>query len=421
MKRILYVVFFLLWSPLFASVEIRISDPNTLKELNLTEVMVGTQLSLVIHSDANDFWSGGFFIEGQDRAIGQLQARDKDPNSRDWTGSHLENAGEGASVLQWKDSNIWGFDMYADDFEREPNDWFVVDYNAISEGQCDIIFYNHDYSWTIADPNVSISFLNTPTRDLYADGFVNYVDFAVFSSYWLDSNCSDPNANCYKADFSRNGSVGLEDVIMFADFWLWGNLGWQPAEEPNTTEPNIVYDVTYAIVDTNSLAEITLEVGDSITLYVTKSSTDEDVYIFDMDVIVSDPNLGWINNTADDPNTTPVEGTAEILASPRISGFDYYGPANEPNSIQFFAANIGASMQDGDMASFVYTATEPNDVTLNLVNYGNGANLEPIIIHQVEPIVEMLQQIYTTSPQLQEKIPEPEWNEFIESVEESVN
>ena len=420
MKRIFFVLICTVWTPLFASIQIRISDPNTLEGMDLTEVMVGTQLSLVIHSDANDFWSGGFFIGGQDRAIGQLLARDKDPNSRDWTGSHLEAAGELASVIEWKDSNIWGFDMYADDFEREPNDWFVVDYNAIGEGECDIIFYNHDYSWTVADPNVSISFLNTPTRDLYADGFVNYADFAIFSSYWLDPNCSDPNAGCYKADFSRDGDVGLEDVIMFADFWLYGNPGWQPAEEPNTTEPNIVYDVTYAVVDTNSLSEITLEVGESITLYVTKSSTDENVYIFDMDVIVSDPNLGWIDNTPDDPNTTPVEGTAEILASPRSSSFDYYGPVyNEPNSIQLFAASIGSSIQDGDMASFVYTATEPNDVTLDLVNYANGADLESITIHQIEPVAEMLQNIYEESEELQQAIPEPKWNEFIESVEEN--
>ena len=424
MKRIFFVLICVLWSPVFASIQVRISDPNTLEVMDMTEVMVGTQLSLVVHSDSNDFWSGGLFIEGQDRAIGQLSGRDKDPNSRDWSGSHLESAGELASVIEWKDSYIRGFDMYADDFEREPNDWFVIDYNAIDEGLCDIILYDHEYSFTIPDPNVSISFLNTPTRDLYADGFVNYADFAIFSGYWLDDGCSDPNADCYKADFSRDGNVGLEDIVMFADFWLYGNPGWKPAKEPNPSkqnvaEPNIIYDVTYEIVDANSHSEITLEVGESITLYITKNSLDEDVYVFDMDVVVSDPNLGWIDNTPDDPETTIVEGTAQLLAYPRISPFDYYGPSQEPNSIQLFAASIGSPMQDGDMASFIYTATEPNDITLNLVNCGNGANLKTITIHQIESVVEMLQNAYEESEELQEAVSESKWNEFIEDVEQS--
>ena len=73
MKRIFFVLICVLWTPLFASTQVRISDPNTLEEMDLTEIMVGTDISLVVHSDANDYWSGGFFIGGQDRAIGQLQ------------------------------------------------------------------------------------------------------------------------------------------------------------------------------------------------------------------------------------------------------------------------------------------------------------------------------------------------------------
>ncbi len=421
MKWRFCVLICLLSGPLFASVQVRISDPNTLETIDLSEIMVGTGVSLVVHSDANDFWSGAFFIGGQDRAIGSLQAKGGDPNSRDWRGSHLAAAGEGASVIQWKDSAIWGFDLYGDDFERRSGDWFVIDYYALDEGECTVDFYDHAYSWSIPDPNVSLTFFNTPTRDLAPDGFVNISDFAVFSSHWQAEGCSDPNAACYKADLNRDGSVGLEDVMMFADFWLWGNSGWKPAEkteqtvtaDPNTTDPNVVYYVTYAIVDTNSLSEITMDIGESATFYVVKNSIYEDVYFFDMDVIVSDPNLGWVDNSE--------TGSAEILAVPRNSTFDYYGPSSEPNSIQFFAANIGASMLDGDMASFVYTAAEAGTVTLELSNYSLNANLESMTIHQVQPVVEMLQQVYEESPDLQQSISEAEWNIFIENVEASKN
>ncbi len=467
MKWSFFIFFCLLCGPALASVQVRISEPNTLEPfklpqvhisdpnilgsdpntfetIDLPEIMVGGHVSLVVYSDSNDFWSGGLFIEGQDRAIGQLQARDKDPNSRDWRGSHLPAAGEGAYVLNWRDSAKWGFDLYPDDgpypdaglylydnmssydFESmcQKGNWFVIDYYALDEGLCSIGIYNHsDEDWTIPDPNASLIFINTPTRDLYSDGFVNYADFAAFSSYWEAENCNDPNNGCYQADFSRDGTVGLEDVVMFADFWLWGIPGWKPAEkiggvapntsDPNSTDPNIVYDVTYAIVDVNSLSEITLEVGQCITLYVIKSSSSETVNLFNMNVTISNPNWGSIDNSE--------TGTAEILATPRMEAFDYIGPAEiQAEGIGFLAANAGTSILDGDMASFVYTATDPNDVKLSLTNYSStGANLESIIIHQVLSPVDLLQQAYEESPELQESVPETEWNAFIESVEAS--
>lgn len=451
MKRLLCIFICLLSFPLFASVQVNPGDPNTLEPINVIEVMVGSSIPLVVYSDSNDFWSGGLFISGNDRAVGQLQARDKDPNTRDWSGSHLPAAGQGAYVLEWKDSVRWGFDMYPDDGPYpddglylyngmssydyasgcQEGNWFVIDYYALDEGQCNIGIYNHkDEDWTVPDPNVSLFFLNTPTRDLDDDGFINFADFAIFSPYWQAENCSNPNNYCHQADFSRNGSVGLEDVIMFADFWLYGTPGWKPPQaasgtDPNTTDPNIVFDVTYSIVDFNSLSEITLKAGESIRLYITKSSTYETVQIFDMDVAISDPNLGWIDRTPDDPNTTDIEGTVEILATPRMEFFDYYGPSyNDPNNLELFAASISAPMEDGDMASFVYTAAQTGDVILNLINYYDEvpAELNSITIHQVENIealVEELEQIYDESPELQEQIPESEWNEFIESVEES--
>ncbi len=412
-----------------AGIQLRVCDPNTLEPIDLTEVMVGTDVSIVIHSDANDLWGGGLFIEGQDRALGQLTARAGDPNSPPFSGSCLPAAGPDAYIYEWKDSNIWGFDCYTDIFERTPGNWFVLDYTALEVGTCTVGFYDHDNSWTAADPNLSIDFLNTPSRDLNNDETVNFADFALFAADWnKQSDPNDPNL-MRAADFSKNGHVGLEDVVMFADFWLWGVPGWKPAEEVQPpAEPEIVYDVTYSLVcdpnaspftdpntlsDANSLSDITLGIGDSVVIYVDKSSVNNAaVMIFNMDVTISDPNLGSIDS---DPN-----GTAEILVLPRMTAFDSIGPGAQPEGIAFFAANL-TPMQDGDMASFVYTASQVGDVTLELVNYSEDppAILQTMTIRQVQPVVEMLQQAYNESPDLQQTVPQTEWNAFIESVEES--
>jgi hypothetical protein len=413
MKRVICTFFCLLTGLAMASVQVRISDPNTLEPIDLTEIMVGSRIALVVHSDTADFWSGGVFIEESDRALGLLTARDKDPNSRDWSGSHLSDAGPEAYVTEWKDSLIWGFEMYPDNFERSPGNWFVIDYYAAAEGPCSVNVYDYNYSWTIPDPNLSVVISNTPTRDIKPDGFVNLADFMIFSTYWLADDCSDPNNSCYAADFSRNGSVGFEDVILFADYWLHGNPGWKPAEEktppsPAPAESDIATDVIYTIADANSLSEITLEIGESTILYIVKSSIHDETFVFNTEVNLSDPNAGWIDS-------------AQILAMPRMDTFDFIGAGStQYEGIEFFAANIGASMLDGDMAAFVYTAAQTGDVTLSLIDYTEpAAKLGSITIHQVEPVVQQLQRIYDESPELQEDIPEPEWNEFIQNVEQA--
>ena len=103
-----------------------------------------------------------------------------------------------------------------------------------------------------------------------------------------------------------------------------------------------------------------------------------------MEANISDPNLGWIDNTEYDPNNP---GTAEILAWPRDTFFDYYGPGyTQPEGIQFCAASFAGPMEDGNLASFIYTATEPGYVILTLVNYDTvPATLEEMIIRQVDP------------------------------------
>jgi len=206
------------------TLEVCEADGETLFDCN--DVMVGTKLTLIVSSDSNDYWSGGLFIKDEDRALGTLAARDLDPNTRDWTGSHYEDAGELARVTAWKDSFIWGFDLYtfypvdgnSEDNSTVPGNWFIIDYYADEAGECNVGFYDYSISWD--DPNYYVIFFNVPTRDLNSDEAVNFVDFAIFASQWDANGCNDPNW-CEGADIDRDGDVDHNDLGLFVEYWLW--------------------------------------------------------------------------------------------------------------------------------------------------------------------------------------------------------
>lgn len=427
-----------------AAVNVTVCDPVHLRPLWHHEVMLGSQVSLLVHSDANDLWSGGLFIHNEHRPAGMLSWRSDDPNAPAGQASGLEAAGRRAFLLHWRDSWMSGFDLYTDELSRTPGDWFVLDYTPLDEGECLIHYYNHSSSFTVPDPNKTVVLANTASRDLNDDGVVNYADFAIFSSYWL-TECADPNT-CGGADLDRDGVVGLSDVLMFADFWLWGTPTWPPEVTPEPTpEPTLFYSIT----DPNGRDEISIPVGQSVRLYLDKTTIENDVTIFWLEVLISDPNLGWIDNTPYDPNDPPGDGTAELLAWPHSTFFDYWGPGEiQQEGIQFLAASFSGPIEDGPIASFVYTPMMPGTVTLSLYTHLDEERvvLGPMVLHQYEPegqmqmmsagdpivveddtttektteeMVEALETIWDESPELQETVDEDEWTEFVEAVKQS--
>ena len=201
------------------------------------DIMVGTELVLIVSSDSNDYWSGGLFITGEDRALGTLAGSGldpNDPNARDYTDSHYEDAGDLAIVTGWKDSSIWGFDLYtfypvdgnSDNNSTVPGDWFIIDYEADEVGDCNVGFYDYSISWD--DPNYFLTFSHSPTRDLNSDEKVNFIDFAIFASQWDANDCNDPNW-CEGADLDRNGDVDYNDLGLFVEYWLWQPDSGMPA------------------------------------------------------------------------------------------------------------------------------------------------------------------------------------------------
>lgn len=424
-----------------ATIQVTVCDPIHLRPLPHHEVMLGSHVSLVVHSDANDLWSGGLFIHADYRDAGILSWRDSDdPNAPPDQASCLPAAGENAFILRWRDSWMSGYDLYADELSRTPGDWFVLDYMPLAEGTCLIHYYDHGTSFTVPDPNKTIALVNTASRDFNGDGVVNYEDFAIFSSFWMAQDCTDPNT-CGGADLNRDGMVGLTDLLMFADFWLWGTPNWpaEAAAAPIAPEPTI----SYTIVDPNGLSEVVIPVGDSIRLYLDKTTIEQNGYIFYLEVLISDPNLGWIDNTPYDPNNPPGSGTAELLATPRTTLFDSWGPGYvQYEGIQFLAASLNDPIEDGPIASFVYTPTAPGTVTLSLESHIDDERLGfgPIVLHQYEPegqmnmtsggdstgtepvseeMVQKLEAMWDETPELRETIEEERWTEFLDIVKSS--
>lgn len=410
------------------------------------DIMVGTRLTLVVSSDSNDYWSGGLFIRGDDRALGALEGRAYDSNTRDWTGSHYEDTGELARVTAWDDSYIWGFDLFtfypvdsnSADNSTEAGNWFVIDYYVDEVGNCNLEFYDYSISWD--EPNYCISFSHVPTRDLNWDDVVNFVDYAIFSSRWNATACNDPNW-CDGADLERDGDVDCNDLGLFADYWLWPTSPKVPNGPDYQEDPNIIF----RIVDANGSSEITIDVNESITLYVDMETNDVNIHGFDIEVVISDTNLGSIDNT-EHPN-----GTAQILASPRESTWDYWGAGwEQEEGIRLSGASaFSGPISDGHLASFVFTCTGVGDVTLELLNDNPPyPRLEEIVIHQTDPysqqmmesgmdetqnlqqspttqepsieeVISWLEGLWAEVPEIRETYKRAEWDEFVDSVRSS--
>jgi hypothetical protein len=229
MKKITILLLFLsMTSPTWGAVSTRVclSDGNTPLELAdpcipfvYRDVMVGTRLTIIVWSDSNEPWGidgGCLAIEGQYLDYGILSARGPKVGE-DWTGSYLPAAGNEAVVYHWQESGIDAFDLYTGSTGVEAGNWFIIDYNSISVGDCDVGFYDYNISWDV--PVHYLSFSHVRTRDFNNDTKVDFRDFAVLASYWQVTDCNDPGW-CQGTDLDIDGDVDSNDLMLFVEYWL---------------------------------------------------------------------------------------------------------------------------------------------------------------------------------------------------------
>ena len=203
--------------------QVYLTDSNTplpLRDPNIPfvyrDIMVGTKLTIIVSSDVNEYWSdgGSLAIEEAYLAYGILSARGP-KEGEDWSGSHLPAAGKEALVVWWP---VNEFDLYTTvSSVIQAGDWFIIDYNAINIGTCNVGFYDYSISWD--NPVYYIRFSHVRTRDFDKDTKVDFSDFAVFASHWQENECGDPDW-CEGTDLDTNGGVDVNDLMLFTEYWL---------------------------------------------------------------------------------------------------------------------------------------------------------------------------------------------------------
>ncbi len=181
------------------------------------EIMVRTNLIIIVDSNIAEPWSGSLAIEEEYWDYGALSARDYNELMFDYEGSHFKAAGEEALVVDWMEPGIYGFDLYTGSTGIKVGDWFIIDYNATDIGDCNVGFYEHDVS--MYDPIYYLTFSHVRTRDFNNDTKVDFLDYAILALHWQVMDCSDPN-RCEGADLDTDGVIDYNDLMLFCDYWL---------------------------------------------------------------------------------------------------------------------------------------------------------------------------------------------------------
>jgi len=62
--------------------------------------------------------------------------------------------------------------------------------------------------------------VSTLMADNSVDGSVNFQDYAILASHWLEKDCGYPDEWCLGADIDWSAKVGVEDLATLAQQWL---------------------------------------------------------------------------------------------------------------------------------------------------------------------------------------------------------
>jgi hypothetical protein len=210
---------------------LELADPNV--PFVYRDIMVGTQLTIIVSSDVGGYWDGALLISGADRDYGTLSGRGYSSVTLDWEGSRFDAAGDRARVYEWEDAVHDRFDLYGHR-TAVPGDWYILEYTATAAGTCNVGFYDYSQPHGMELPFYELTFHHVVTRDFNEDTWVDFMDFAIFASYWQRGTCDDPEW-CEGADLDSDGDVDIDDLVFFGKYWLARTAYGVDLSEASTT------------------------------------------------------------------------------------------------------------------------------------------------------------------------------------------
>jgi hypothetical protein len=158
--------------------------------------------------------------------------------------------------------------------------------------------------FTLAIPFFAIATTHAASvpGNLNADQRVDFQDFAIFSSFWLDSNCTEP-AWCGGSDINRDQAVDGLDLLIMMDNWL-------------------LPETSLLTVQDTILSPTRLAAGPEGTFYVTDSRM--------CSVFICDPNMTVIGQ---------LRGLDRPLGIAVDSAGNFYVGNDGRNNVEYFTAN----------------------------------------------------------------------------------
>jgi len=71
---------------------------------------------------------------------------------------------------------------------------------------------------------VIANYVAAPEPDIDSDGAVNFTDFAILASHWLNNGCGEMDSWCDGADVDSSSMVDFEDLLIMTEHWLEINM-----------------------------------------------------------------------------------------------------------------------------------------------------------------------------------------------------
>lgn len=297
----------------------------------------------------------------------------------------------GSSYMQDMDRNLVVYMEYANSTTYSLKSYDFKEGLSVSLGTCanignmpvnpyGLIAYwkNNNTLWL---SELIPSRVSTPARDLDNNGDVDLSDLDIFCANWI----VDPNG------------YDLEDFSGFSNAWLlcghdpnWIHFPVQsytcpcqyqapappagdPIEDPDPiADPNLVYSILTA--DPNDPNEITIEAGQTVTLYfIIEAEAGLEKTVASVEILPDPNNLGYFDLNS-----------VQFLQS---FFFASYSLDEETGILYITVASTGNTIS-GEIASFDYISIAEGDATLSIQDIGGEsiiATTEDLLVHQITP------------------------------------